>query len=63
MPDVKYDSIQINFVMPHLSSVQSAVLISSFRTLSDDSHKNYYKRQNWPQKNVFPHPTLWKHKS
>lgn len=45
MPDVKYDSMQINFVMPHLSSVQFAVLISSFRTLSVGSHKNFYKHQ------------------
>lgn len=63
MPDVKYDSMQINFVMPHLSSVQSAVLISSFHPLSVGSHKKYYKHQKWPQKNVSPHPNLWKHKS
>lgn len=46
MPDVKYDSMQINFVMAHLLSVQSAVKRSPRRTMSGDSHKIYYKHQN-----------------
>ena len=45
MPDVKYDFTQINFVMPHLSSVQFAVKRSPCRTMSGGSHKNYYKHQ------------------
>ena len=45
MPYVKYDFTQINFVMPHLSSVQFAVKRSPCRTMSGGSHKNYYKHQ------------------
>ena len=45
MLDVKYGSMQINFVMTHLASVQSAVKRSPCVTMSDDSHKNYYKHQ------------------